>query len=100
MLNPDYDYWNKKVKSATQEALDSAPKAGTAIHQVLEDCLFNPVEKLKVSEIEALIVDNCESAIPNVNDYSTLTCEEYFVNKEHGLYFLSYNYKFPSETTR
>ena len=32
--------FNRAIKAKTQEALDAAPKAGTDIHQILEDYLF------------------------------------------------------------
>lgn len=78
----DKDTWFKSVKSETQKAMDSAPKAGTDIHQVLEDYLYTG--SYPHNEIEAKIVANCEDVIRENVEGGLWNKEEYFINENNG----------------
>ena len=68
-LQPGSDMysWFKAIKAATQERLDEAPRAGSDIHEMLEDCLFTG--KVPVDDIQRAILENIESClIANLRD--------------------------------
>lgn len=83
----DLDAYKRKVKAKTQEAMDSAPKAGTAIHKVLEDYLYSFFgDRPQLTDVEHKIIDNCESLISEHTkpEDSDLIKEQYFVCENHG----------------
>lgn len=75
----DLEGWSRKVKAKTQEALDAAPKAGTDIHQVLED--FFKLGKSPSNEIELKLCENVQDIITNLDAVTPWNYEKYFVEK-------------------
>jgi hypothetical protein len=76
-----FEDWSRKIKAATREEMDKAPKAGTNIHQVLEDYLFTG--SYPEDEISANIVLNVEKEL-NSRNLRVVSKEEYFINDSHG----------------
>lgn len=82
-ITGDVESFKSQVKKYTQEKLDEAPKAGTDIHQVLEDYLFE--DKSDLSGVELKIVNNVESLLieKRINEENTIK-EQYFLDEEYG----------------
>ena len=88
MRSDDFEGFKKMIIAKTSEALESAPKAGTAIHEVLE----NYVKKglIPTDSMEALICENVRQAILEATGEDILEgehpfiTESYFVNEEVG----------------
>ena len=59
----DYSSFERTIKAKTQEEMDKAPKAGTDIHQILEDNLFIGARQTHLTPMENKIVDNVENMI-------------------------------------
>jgi hypothetical protein len=61
----DFTGWSKQIKAKTQEALDAAPSAGTAIHDVLEHFVCkgieptNPIELLICNNVKDILMEKC-----------------------------------------
>ena len=86
LRSDDFEGFKRMIKAKTQEAMDSAPKAGTAIHNVLEDYIGRGIEP--TDEIELLICHNVEELLtehcyPDFMNHAFIA-EQYFVNNEHG----------------
>jgi len=78
-LIADVDKFKREMKAKTQERMDEAPKAGTAIHEVLEDYIGKGKRPLDKTELR--ICKNVEAAlIKNCGDISQFRCEQYFVS--------------------
>jgi len=73
------DDYIKRIKAITREKMDEAPKAGTAIHEVLEDYIGKG--KRPLDKTELLICKNVEAAlIEHCGDIGQFECEKYFVS--------------------
>ena len=75
----------KHIKALTEERLDSAPKAGTDIHNLLEKYLFTGMYPDFL--IHAKIVKNVEECLMShlrEQECRTLEKEKYFINKQLG----------------
>lgn len=79
-----FEDYKKVIKARTQEALDAAPKAGTDIHQILEDNLYQPVKSTEITDIERLIVENVEKLLNDKCGGTGWETEKYFIDKELG----------------
>lgn len=86
LRSDDFDGFKRMIKAQTQESLDSAPKAGTAIHQVLEDFIgkgIAPVDEIEQKicmNVVDVLVENCGIEYHN----HPFLVEKYFVNESHG----------------
>lgn len=78
-----FDEYINIVKAKTSDALDSAPQAGTDIHKILEDWLFENREFSNLTEVEKLICFNIEKELSNRINGDILK-EQYFINKDKG----------------
>jgi len=80
--------WSKMIKAKTQEKMDSAPKAGTDIHNVLEENLFygDYLDTKNLTDIEVKIIENVEDVLVDlhVDIAQHLELEKYFANTELG----------------
>jgi len=74
------DDYKKRVKSATREELDKAPKAGTDVHKMLELWMEGVDPE---SEADLLICENVGKALAENTGETCWTCEKYFLNKNH-----------------
>lgn len=70
------------IKYFTQERMDLAPKAGTDIHNVLEEFMRDGT--VPMDETEAKICFNVEKVLREYCGNPRWECERYFINKELG----------------
>lgn len=82
MFNENYGEWLRLVKNITQDRMDLAPKAGTDIHQVLEDFIGKGVAPS--DDLEMLICENVVKALRNNCGEIEWECEKYFVDESFG----------------
>ena len=72
----------KKIKAATELKLDAAPKAGTDIHNVLEE--FIGLGKEPADPVELKICQNVKEALADMCGKQDWQCEQYFIDSKYG----------------
>ena len=77
-----FDAFKQDVKRETQERMDLAPKAGTDIHQVLEDWVGD--RKIPDSEMEKLICLKVDAVLEECCGEQFWLCEEYFAENGYA----------------
>jgi len=86
LRSDDFEGFKKAIKAKTQEKMDSAPKAGTDIHNVLESFIRD--KQLPVAAMPQIICENVLDALNKNCEFNwtnnEFKCEEYFANQDLG----------------